>query len=121
MKYFFVGYMGSGKTYYGREMAEKTGLMFVDLDAYIGMMEQRHVSVIFREKGESYFRDMETRYLKEVCTLFQDFVLSTGGGTPCFNHNMEYMNKQGHTIFVDTDIDTIVKHLVKNKRKRSRD
>ncbi|MDL2251840.1 shikimate kinase [Odoribacter sp. OttesenSCG-928-J03] len=118
MKYFLVGYMGSGKTYCGREMAKELGIPFVDLDAYISMVEQRPISDLFNTKGEAHFRTLETRYLHEVCKLFESFVMSTGGGTPCFNGNMDYMNEVGHTIFVDTDIDTILQRLLKNKRKR---
>lgn len=68
--------------------------------------------------GEAGFRKLETRYLKEVCELYKDFILSTGGGTPCFNDNMEYMNAQGHTIFLDTDVDTITERLIRGKHKR---
>lgn len=68
--------------------------------------------------GEAGFRRLETFYLKEVCELYQDFVLSTGGGTPCFNDNMAYMNAQGITLFLNTDTDTIVERLIRGKHKR---
>ena len=100
MKYFLVGYMACGKTRRGKVIAEEQGVRFIDLDAYIG------------------FRRLETFYLKEVCELYQDFVLSTGGGTPCFNDNMAYMNAQGITLFLNTDTDTIVERLIRGKHKR---
>ncbi|MDE7374246.1 MAG: shikimate kinase, partial [Odoribacter sp.] len=91
MKYFLVGYMACGKTHRGRIMAEELGIRFIDLDTYIVNREFRTIPQIFAEEGEAGFRKLETRYLQEVCELYKDFVLSTGGGTPCFNDNMAYM------------------------------
>ena len=118
MKYFLVGYMACGKTRRGKSMAEELGIRFIDLDAYIVDREKRTIPEIFAAVGEAGFRKLETRYLKEVCELYKDFVLSTGGGTPCFNDNMEYMNAQGHTVFIDTDVDTITERLIRGKHKR---
>lgn len=118
MKYFLVGYMASGKTRRGRSMADELGIRFIDLDAYIAGRERRNIPEIFAEEGETAFRRLETRYLHEVCELYGNFVLSTGGGTPCFNENMDYMNKQGKTIFLNTDMDVIVERLIRGKHKR---
>lgn len=118
MKYFLVGYMACGKTRRGKEMAAELGIRFIDLDAYIVEREHRTVAAIFAEDGEERFRKLESRYLKEVCELYEDFVLSTGGGVPCFNDNMQYMNSQGHTVFLNTDIDIIVERLIRGKHKR---
>lgn len=108
MKYFLVGYMACGKTRRGKVIAEEQGVRFIDLDAYIVERENRSISEIFAAIGEAGFRRLETFYLKEVCELYQDFVLSTGGGTPCFNDNMAYMNAQGITLFLNTDTDQSV-------------
>lgn len=110
--------MACGKTRRGRTMAEELGIRFIDLDAYIAGREHRTVSEIFAAEGEMGFRKLETRYLQEVCELYKEFVLSTGGGTPCFNSNMEYMNAQGKTFFLNTDIDTIVGRLIRGRHKR---
>lgn len=118
MKYFLIGYMACGKTRQGRVMAEELGMRFIDLDAYIADRERRSIAEIFSASGEAGFRSLETRYLKEICELYENFVLSTGGGAPCFNGNMEYMNAQGHTLFLDTDVDTITERLIRGKHKR---
>ena len=118
MKYFLVGYMASGKTYKGKVMSQELGIRFIDLDTYIIRREHRSISEIFATEGEAGFRKLETRYLHEVCELYEDFVLSTGGGTPCFNDNMEYMNACGHTIFLRTDINIILERLIRGKHKR---
>ncbi|MCC8174119.1 MAG: shikimate kinase [Odoribacter sp.] len=118
MKYFLLGYMGSGKTKKGRKLAQKLGLDFIDLDEYICEKELKTVQELFSEIGEKGFRDKETFYLKEICCNNDNFILSTGGGTPCFNENMEFMNEEGYTIFLDTDIDILVERLIKGKHKR---
>lgn len=118
MKYFLVGYMACGKTRRGKAMAGEQGIRFIDLDAYIVGREHRSIPEIFAAIGEEGFRKLETFYLKEVCELYRDFVLSTGGGTPCFNDNMAYMNAQGITVFLNTDTDTIVERLIRGKHKR---
>lgn len=118
MKYFLVGYMACGKTRRGKQMAEELGIRFIDLDAYIVEREHRSIPEIFAIQGEGGFRNLETRYLREVCELYEEFVLSTGGGAPCFNANMEYMNSQGQTLFLNTDIEVIVERLIRGKQKR---
>lgn len=118
MKYFLVGYMACGKTKRGKRIAEELGIRFIDLDAYIVERERRSIPEIFATQGEEGFRNLETRYLREVCELYEEFVLSTGGGTPCFNANMEYMNSQGQTLFLNTDIEVIVERLIHGKQKR---
>lgn len=110
--------MACGKTRSGREMAAELGMRFIDLDAYIAERERQTISELFAGVGEEGFRKLETRYLREVCELYEDFVMSTGGGAPCFNGNMEYMNQQGHTIFLNTPVDTIVERLIRGKYKR---
>lgn len=82
---FLVGYMGSGKTTYGKMLAEKYNLDFKDLDVYIEQRQFKTVSQIFREKGEEGFRQIERNMLKEV-SEFEDVVISAGGGTPIVQH-----------------------------------
>ncbi len=118
MKRFLIGYMASGKSRYGRTLAAAEGVRFIDLDRYIEEREHRTINEIFRDSGEEYFRRMESRYLHEVCELFGDFIMSCGGGTPCFNDNMEYMNSQGTTIFLNPSTDTIIARLIRGKWKR---
>lgn len=118
MKYFLVGYMACGKTQRGKVLAKEKGIRFIDLDAYIMDRERQSIPEIFAARGETGFRKLETRYLHEICELYEDFVLSTGGGAPCFNRNMEYMNEQGHTIFLKTATAIIIERLIRGKQKR---
>ena len=97
---FLIGYMGAGKTTLGRALAKELGIQFIDMDSYIEARFCKTISKIFAEKGEEGFREIERRILHEVGE-FEDVIISTGGGTPCFFDNVEYMNGQGTTVFLD--------------------
>lgn len=84
MKFFVVGYMASGKTTFGKELAGDKGLPFLDLDECIEEREGRSISEIFATDGERYFRETERRVLHELCGERDEFVMATGGGTPLF-------------------------------------
>lgn len=113
-----VGYMGSGKTTVGRQLAKVLDLQFYDLDWYIEMRFRKRVSQIFAEKGEEGFRDMERRMLHEVAE-FENIVLSCGGGTPCFFDNMTYMNSLvGDTVYLRCDPQVLAKHLRMGRTER---
>lgn len=105
-----VGYMGSGKTTIGRQLAMALGLEFYDLDWYIETRYRCSVAQIFAERGEGGFREMECNMLHEVAE-FENIVLSCGGGTPCFFDNMNYLNMQGETVYLKATPQVLAKHL----------
>ena len=80
MKYFIVGYMASGKSTFGKELAKDKGLPFLDLDESIEAREGRSISEIFAKEGEVYFREREREILHEICNERDEFVLAAGGG-----------------------------------------
>lgn len=114
---FLVGYMGSGKTTLGHALAKELNIQFVDLDSYIEERLCKSISQIFAEKGESGFREIERRLLSEVGE-FEDVVISTGGGTPCFFDNIDYMNNQGATVFLDVPVERLFIRLSIARKKR---
>ncbi len=103
---FLLGFMAAGKTTLGKALARDLGLQFIDLDHYIENRYHCTVSQLFAERGEEAFRQIERNLLHEVAE-FEDIVISTGGGTPCFFDNMEYMNSMGTTVFLDASVDVI--------------
>ena len=107
---FLTGYMGAGKTTLGKACARKAGLSFIDLDWYIEERRHKTISQLFAELGEDGFRQLEQRMLHEAGE-FEDVVIACGGGTPCFFDNMDYMNRQGLTVWVDADNDTLFRRL----------
>ena len=102
--------MGSGKTTTGRRIASKYGLDFIDLDHYIENRYRKSVSQLFQEKGEDGFRKIEHALLKEIVE-FENIVISTGGGTPCFFNNMEIMNSKGETVYLKADAHDLSDYL----------
>lgn len=115
-----LGYMGSGKSAVGRVLAEKSNLDFIDLDDYIEQKEQKKISAIFSEKGEIYFRKLETKYLKELINDKSNLILSLGGGTPCFGDNMKLVNSSESTfsIYLQTSIKELTARLYSERAKR---
>ncbi len=105
-----VGFMAAGKTTLGKALARDLGLQFIDLDHYIENRFHCTVSQLFIERGEEGFRQIERTMLHEVAE-FEDVIIATGGGTPCFFDNMEYMNAQGTTVFLEASVDVIYTRL----------
>lgn len=110
VRIFLTGYMGAGKTTLGKAFAREMGLSFIDLDWYIEERFHRTIGQLFAERGEEGFRLLERNMLHEAGD-FENVVISTGGGTPCFFDNMDYMNAQGRTVFLDVDIETLFRRL----------
>ena len=119
MKIYLVGYMGCGKSTIGRKLADLMGISFVDLDKYIEERYFKSVPAIFAEEGEKAFRDKERTTLIEV-SQFEDVVIGTGGGAPCFYDNMEMMNNNGITVYISPDTEVLANRLIKSKTERPR-
>ena len=117
IRIFLTGYMGSGKTTLGRALATDLGVPFIDLDHYIEQRYRKTIAQLFAEKGEEGFREIERRMLHEVGE-FEDVVISTGGGTPCFFDNIEYMNSQGTTVYLDVPVERLFIRLCIARSKR---
>ncbi len=114
---FLVGYMGSGKTTLGKAYAEAVNLQFIDLDCYIEQRYCKTISDLFAEGGEDGFREIERKMLHEVGE-FENVLVATGGGTPCFFDNMDYMKKAGATVFLDVRPQVLFRRLRLAKAKR---
>jgi shikimate kinase len=117
-KIFLIGFMGSGKTHWGRMLSEKLQLPFFDLDYVITQTEKKSISDIFTEKGEEYFRYKEKEVLEELVNDHQKFILSCGGGTPCFFNNILFMKKEGKVIWLNTSVDILKERLLKERMSR---
>ncbi len=113
MKVFLLGLPGSGKSTMGRQLAAGLSLPFVDLDEEIERETGRSVQLIFKESGESFFREEEARVLREWCASATDFVMATGGGTPCFHDNLATINQVGASVFLDVPARIIVERILK--------
>lgn len=117
MLYFLIGFMGSGKSFAGRNLAEELNLPCIDMDKHIEETEQKSIKEIFDEKGESYFRELERKFLEELKPA-DELIISTGGGAPCFLDNMQVMNQKGLTIYLNRSKEVVMAQLLKGIEKR---
>lgn len=112
-----VGFMGAGKTTLGKKIAKKMGLPFIDSDREIELRFQKSIGDIFTEHGESYFRSLESEYIESLNEQ-EEFVLSTGGGMPCFGRNMELLNELGTTFYLERSAKELAHRLYNAKKRR---
>ena len=117
IRIFLTGYMGAGKTTLGKAFARKLNLPFVDLDWYMEERFHKTVGELFVERGEAGFRELEKNMLHEV-GAFENVVISTGGGAPCFFDNMDFMNRNGKTVFLNVHPDVLFRRLRVAKQQR---
>ncbi len=107
---YLIGYMGSGKTTIGKRLARKLELQFVDTDRFMEYRYRKTIGEIFSEKGETAFRLMEHNVLQEV-SEYENVVISTGGGAPCFHNNIDLMNQTGFTVYLKVSVGELMKRL----------
>ncbi|MEJ5994647.1 shikimate kinase [Pedobacter sp. Du54] len=116
MKIFLIGFMGCGKSTKAKQLASRLNCSVIDLDAVIVAEQGKTIAEYFAENGEEAFRKLESETLKryeypETC------VVATGGGLPCFFDNMEWMNANGKTIYLQMTPPQLVSRL-NNREKR---
>lgn len=114
---FLVGFMGCGKSHIGLKLADYLYCPFVDLDQQVEKKADKTINAIFAQQGEAWFRLLERRALHDTVSRIPG-VIATGGGIPCYFNNIEWMNKHGLTIFLDTDEDVLFQRLWKGRAKR---
>ena len=95
-----MGYMGCGKSTLGPLISNQNSLPFIDLDQYIERNEKSTITSIFENRGEIYFRKKERLYLEHFFLNQSSFIISLGGGTPCYFDNIDYINLKDETISV---------------------
>jgi shikimate kinase len=100
MLLFLVGYAGCGKSSLGKRLARRLGKRYVDTDKLVERSEGAMVADIFYYQGEEYFRAAERALIEELGTADGDMVISTGGGAPAWEDNMERMNTLGDTVYL---------------------
>lgn len=111
LRVFLIGMMGAGKSFWANVLEGMLNIPSYDLDSYIEKKLSKTIAALFDSEGEPYFRSVERDALLSFGDM-QQFVLSCGGGTPCFHGNIEWMNKQGITIWIDEPVEVLAKRLM---------
>ena len=114
---FLIGYMGSGKTTLGRKLAARLNYSFLDLDHALEEQAGMTIAEYFSGFGETAFRVAESEILKSTAYP-ENTVVSTGGGLPCFFDNMEWMNANGVTLYINLAPKALISRLENNKDDR---
>ncbi|MFT6849500.1 MAG: shikimate kinase [Sphingobacteriales bacterium] len=117
MRFYIIGFMGSGKTTLAKKVASLLDLPLIDLDAQIVENAGKSIPEIFSEFGESHFRALERNSLEDTKSI-PSAIISCGGGAPCFGDNMDWMNKNGFTIFLNLPVGALADRLKNSKNKR---
>ena len=110
---FLVGMPSSGKSTLGKKLARALNYRFVDLDKMIVRSEKMSINQIFAEKGEEYFRQIESALLKEI-RANQWLVVATGGGAPCFFDNMDFITQTGLSVFLNVPAAELAGRILKH-------
>lgn len=116
-KIYLVGLPGAGKTHCGRWLSTQLGWNFSDLDTSIEHAMKKSVSEVFDQHGEEIFRQIEAEELRKTAKL-SNTVISTGGGSAAWGDNMEWMQRQGLTIYINTPLDRIAHRIMQNSQRR---
>ncbi|MBO8156114.1 MAG: shikimate kinase [Bacillaceae bacterium] len=107
---YLIGFMGSGKTTIGTELARHLDWQFVDTDQAVEEQYGQSITDIFATDGETVFRNYETHVLKQM--PLDDAVVATGGGIVEREENRQWLQKYGYVIFLDAKLAEIRKRLV---------
>lgn len=117
MRVVIIGFMGSGKSVVGRKLAKELKMEYVDMDTKIEEIEKRSITDIFKEDGEVYFRNLETKLLKDLTTE-DNIIISTGGGIVSKNENIDILKNEQNVILLDASVSTIKKNVSNEINKR---
>lgn len=110
-----IGYMGSGKSTVGGKAARAFDFRFLDTDVLIEEKEGCSISDIFAEKGEDYFRSLETQTIKELLFAPRGMVIATGGGLPIRKENAEILKELGIVVYLKCTVEMLLERLTGDK------
>lgn len=110
--------MGSGKTTLGKKISKITNNCYYDLDDFIVYHHKISIKRMYLQKNEKYFRDIESSLLKQILFKENKYILSVGGGTPCYKDNMYLMNQYAITIYLQVSFKHLLTRLHNDKKYR---
>jgi len=117
MRIFLIGFMGCGKSTFGKKLAAKMGYDFIDLDHLFESTAGTSIGEYFSTNGEEAFRQEESRILKSY-DYPANCVIATGGGAPCYFDNMDWINNNGVSVYIQMSPAALAQRLENGKAKR---
>ncbi|HSV87201.1 MAG TPA: shikimate kinase [Bacteroidales bacterium] len=117
MRIYLVGFMGSGKSSLGRRIARKLNYRFIDLDTEVERIAGQSIAEIFEQMGEMHFRKLESEALRKTIEI-SPAVIATGGGTPCYFDNMDFINRNGTSVYLRLSPQSLAWRLENAQKKR---
>ncbi|BCY29630.1 shikimate kinase [Flavobacterium okayamense] len=119
MKIILAGYMGSGKSTIGKILSNFVRIPFYDLDEIIEKTEKKSIKSIFNDKGEIYFRKLESQIFNQFISENDNFILALGGGTPCYaNNHLILQNDDINSFYLKANVNTLTERLILEKENR---
>lgn len=117
MRIFLVGFSGSGKSTLAKKLAKLLNYTCIDMDSFFVQNYRMSISECFLAYGEQFFREKEKELLIEIIEK-DDIVVAVGGGTPCFENNMDLMNQNGLTIYIQMSPSVLYNRLKEHTEHR---
>lgn len=114
---YLIGFMGSGKSTLGKQLASKLNREFIDIDFLIEDFTKKSIYDIFIGKGEQIFREIEQQILRKTIN-YSNAVIATGGGTACYYNNINWMNINGKTIYIKVAPTILYERLLNSRSNR---
>ena len=116
MRIYLIGFMGSGKSYLGRQLAKHLDYAFIDLDTFIEQLTGRSIHQYFNESEEA-FRKAEAACLRRT-GKYVNTIIATGGGAPCYSDNMDWINAHGLSVYLKASNEALYKRLAPQRAQR---
>lgn len=117
MRIYLIGFMGSGKSVIGRKLANMIKFGFLDIDEEFERKYKISIDNFFTKYSEQEFRQMESKLLIDTKNL-ENYVISTGGGTPCYNDNISLIKKNGVSVYLKVSAAVLVQRLSSSHKAR---
>lgn len=118
MRIFLIGMMGAGKSFYGKKIASSHHKLFLDTDVLIQDFLKKDIATIFEQDGEIFFRKIENEILKSSVEKYDDFIMACGGGLPCYDNTMTFLQQKGISVYIKQDEETLYQNIKNEIAKR---